>query len=470
MKKSLLITALMLLAIVAVYANNIQVSGVSVSGQNVAAHFSMVNFSVTWDNSWRTSTNESNYDGAWIFIKFRKANSSLWQHATLNYVVPGSAAASGHTQPTGSTLQQMADGKGIMIYRSANGAGTNTFNGASVRWNYGADNVQDNDSVEVRVYAVEMVYVTQGQFYLGTGGIETGGFKIGATTNPYLVTSENAITMGNTTNNLGYTVTGSTGDGTGSLAASWPKGFNAFWMMKYEASEQQYVDFLNALDAAKANTRNTGFTGGANNYTSTAPERALTGVNEIDHLAFLDWAALRPFTELEYEKSCRGFNITPVANEYAWGNTTILQTSAVNNPGTASETPSNGNANYYPPGPYMGRALRNGAYANDTTTTRTQTGGSYYGAMELSGNCVEFAMSAGNVSGRSFTGLHGDGNLSATGTANVTNWDPAGVGLRGGSYSEPAVTLRVSERSNAAYNNGSGRSALYGIRGARTAE
>ena len=40
-----------------------------------------------------------------------------------------------------------------------------------------------------------------------------------------------------------------------------------------------------------------------------------------DLLAYLDWSCLRPMTEFEYEKICRG-PVYPVANEYAWGNQT----------------------------------------------------------------------------------------------------------------------------------------------------
>ena len=44
-----------------------------------------------------------------------------------------------------------------------------------------------------------------------------------------------------------------------------------------------------------------------------------------DLCAYADWAALRPMTELEYEKACRGPN-NPVLGEYAWGNTSISLT------------------------------------------------------------------------------------------------------------------------------------------------
>ena len=123
MKKALF-TLLTLLAYQFSIANNVAVSNIGITGQNTTAHYSMIHFDVTWDNSWRTSTNESNYDGAWVFVKFRKKNAFNWQHCTINYATGGAAAASGHTQPTGSTLQTSADGKGIWIYRDANGSGT----------------------------------------------------------------------------------------------------------------------------------------------------------------------------------------------------------------------------------------------------------------------------------------------------------------------------------------------------------
>jgi hypothetical protein len=60
----------MLLATMTTFANNIQLSGIALNGQNTASDFTLVNFNVSWENSWRTSTNENNYDGAWIFVKF----------------------------------------------------------------------------------------------------------------------------------------------------------------------------------------------------------------------------------------------------------------------------------------------------------------------------------------------------------------------------------------------------------------
>ena len=65
-------------------ANNVTTANVSLGSQNTALHYSMVKFDIAWENSWRTITNESNYDGCWVFVKFRKKNTYAWQHATVN--------------------------------------------------------------------------------------------------------------------------------------------------------------------------------------------------------------------------------------------------------------------------------------------------------------------------------------------------------------------------------------------------
>ncbi len=60
-------------------ANNITVSNTTLTGRNVAAgvnnvaNYSMVQFDLTWDNSWRSATT-SNWDAAWVFAKFRLGN------------------------------------------------------------------------------------------------------------------------------------------------------------------------------------------------------------------------------------------------------------------------------------------------------------------------------------------------------------------------------------------------------------
>lgn len=93
MKKIFSILLVVLASTFFLQANNVVTSAISLTGQNAALNFSMINYDISWENSWRTSTNESNYDGVWLFVKFRKNNTSLWKHATINYVAPGTAAA-----------------------------------------------------------------------------------------------------------------------------------------------------------------------------------------------------------------------------------------------------------------------------------------------------------------------------------------------------------------------------------------
>ncbi|MBP6455713.1 MAG: SUMF1/EgtB/PvdO family nonheme iron enzyme [Chitinophagaceae bacterium] len=452
-------------------ANNVATSAVTLGPQNAASNFTMINYDISWENSWRTSTNESNYDGVWLFVKFRKNNTTNWQHATINYVAPGTAAACGHTQAAGSLIKTSADGKGIWQYRDADGVGAVFFAANSLRWNYGVDGVLDNDSVEVRVFAVEMVNIPQGAFALGSGSTtEANRFRNGASDTYMNITSEAAITVGlGAANIFGY---GNSNMAAGSIPAAYPKGYNAFWIMKYELSQQSYVDFLNTIDFAAAVDRNMGYTGVHPNITATNPEWAADAVGTTDLLSWLDWAAMRPFTEFEYEKACRGANILPVANEYAWGNTNLIHINGIQNAGTASESFTSGHCNYS--SGILNRPMRCGAVAT-ITSNRMQSGASYYGVMELSGNVNERAIAAGYTEGRAFTGLHGNGNLNVTHTYDVANWPViatgSGLTFRGGGYQVNGNIqyLQTSERTSATSVNVS-RSATYGGRGARTAE
>lgn len=467
MKKLLLAAAVLLGIHAGVQANNVQVSNISLNGQNSASHFSLVNYNITWDNGWRTATNESNYDGAWIFVKYRKANTSEWRHATLNLT--------GNTEPSGATIKVSADGKGAWMYRNANGQGTVNWTGAKIQWNYGVDGVNDNDSVEIKVFATEMVFVPTGAFYLGSGGTGTNEFRKGGTgtITPFLVNASGAITVGNTVANLYYDNNASSGgDQVGPIPATYPTGYNGFWLMKYEASQQQVVDFLNHLDATKATANNPGgFTGTHPALVAPQPERAC-GISWKILAAYADWSGMRPYTEMEYEKACRGANIASVSNEYAWGNTTLVGLTGVTNPGTQNEaasSPATANCNYLNS---YGALVRCGIFAT-ATSTRSQAGAGYYGSMEMSGNLWEYVVTAGNADGRSFTGQHGDGVLDGAGAASVTAWPTTtGFSIRGSAIATTFVPnqLQVSDRSGGVSLTAATTVSNYGIRLARTAE
>lgn len=474
MKRSSL-SLLLLLLFSAGRANNVQVSNVGVGSRNTASHYALVTFTVAWENSWRTSTNESNRDGVWVFLKFKKNSSSEWKHATLH--------GTGYTAAAGSVLAPTADGKGAFLYRAADGIGPVSYANNQLRWDYGTDGVLDNETVEVKVFALEMVYIPQGSFYLGSGGTENYRYSAGNTNAPYLVNSNNAITKGSASGELN---SNNTFEMPGVIPAAYPKGYNAFWIMKYETSQQQLADFLNLLTGTQAASHYvagyTPLTGTHPTIMAPQPERALTYGNWIDLAALADWSGLRPMSEMEYEKACRGTGITPVANEYAWGTATATVLTAVNNAGASDEsvaTPADANAccevTY-------ANATRTGLFARPSSN-RVLSGASYFGVPNLSDNVSEICISTANDAAFPFDGsIHGDGNIGPDGQTDIGNWKLAGAvslaspggayGLRGGNFYKMLTWGRVSDRENSSYFWGSesDRLEVVGFRMVRTAE
>jgi len=499
-----LFTALALLLFAgSVAANNINVSNIRVTGQNTTAgennpaNYTLVQFDLSWENSWRTSSAPNNWDAAWVFVKYR-VGSGDWQHAWLNNTGHSSGTGTSATIDAGLLTPGTAfhattnPALGVFIYRSADGTGNFSITGAQLRWNYGANGVADNATVDVKVFAIEMVYVPAGNFYVGSGGTETSAFYMyPTTTNPYQITGEGAITVGTTDGNLYYPSSTYGGDQSGPIPANFPKGYAAFYCQKYEISQQQYVDFLNTLTSAQASTRYPNATtnrhaitvsGGV--YSTTNPYVACNFLSWMDGAAYSDWAGLRPMTELEFEKACRGLE-TPVANEYAWGTATVagnaytLENDNATNEGIASNySTSTGNASYDITDGSIDGPLRVGIFAaNADNQGRITAGASYYGIMELSGNLWERAVTVGNATGRDFTGLHGNGALSTNGHANETAWPgltsgevtgATGSGFRGGNWLNHATVMRVSARHIAAYTF-TNRLIHYGFRAVRVA-
>lgn len=478
------------------FANNIQIQNVSLTSQNTTSDYYMVEFDISWDNSWRTNTYESNWDAAWVFIKYTLKNQGDWQHAYLNYV---NGTNDGHTAPAGSSIRTAnnsygttTNGIGAFIYRSSVGIGSVNFQNVRLRWNYGVNGIADDEIVEISVHAIEMVYVPQGSFYAGDGRGDFGQFEAGNTGNPFQVTSENALTLGGTnTNNLSNNdaVNMLTADDfnystTQTLPAGFPKGYDAFYCMKYEVSQQQYADFLSHLINEEkgdrdgphyVNATNVFPVEDGNGYADAAfPWRAMHYISWSDMAAYLDWTGLRPMSELEYEKACRG-PLDPVPNELAWGNVSwyIEGFYTLENAGTAEEIIVDGigehvgNANTHSIYSGASSPLRCGIFAASAANkTREETGATHWGIMEMSGNCYEFVVSVGNSQSRDFDGLHGDGSLTTSSNASfviLADWgfvSGIGVGYR---------SSEVSTRYSANYNN-SDRELWHGIRGARSAD
>ena len=469
------------------YANNIKVSNISLENLN-DPDWVQVEFDLSWENSWRLSAGPSNWDAAWVFIKYR-VNSGEWAHAQLN--------SSDFVAATGSTIDVSADGVGAFVYRDSDGSGDLNLQGMRLRWDYGT--IDTNDIIDIKVFAVEMVYVPEGSFFIGSTGTEENGmFFSGSSEIPYEVTSENVINISPSAGNLYYDNTDglgeeNIGDQLGPIPASFPKGFNAFYTMKYEVSQAQWVDFFNTLTGTQKVTNDvTGPLGknsdgeitrngiswldGNSNATTTNPDIALNFVAAAFTSNYLDWAGLRHMTELEYEKTCRG-PIAPKPGEFAWGNANIATTAYTYiNLGEPNEQITNpeqgvGNIIYTTTNGTPSGPKRVGiTSASAITKNREETGGSYYGIMELTGNVYERIITVGIPEGRIFDGASGDGILSASGEANQANWplnDGTAIGYRGGSYANNIPFINVSDRTDAA-NVITGGNSRLGFRGVRS--
>ena len=499
--------------------NNIQVSNVVVTGQNTVDDYTFIEFDITWENSWRIVGSSDNWDAAWIFIKYRIGTSGAWNHAWLNdsghLFCDGTSLTTGLLSPDLPFESTTNPALGVFLYMANPGNGNFNCQNVQLRWNYGANGVADNENIYLKVFAIEHVYVPEASFKIGSGGTETGAFyTYPNTTESFSINDESEITVGPSAGNLYYgpSAPGYSGDQQGPIPSAYPKGFRAIYAMKYEISQQGYVDFLNTLTRTQQQSRVRANIAGSsvtnqfvmpssttvnmrsgiwsfssippspspvifscNFNANLIPNEPNDGQNIAcnfllaqDVWAYLDWAGLRPMTELEYEKICRG-PLNPVPNELAWGNNYLRSLQAFVNPGYANETFQDSFANYNG-GTNLG-PCRSGIFAK-SYTDRIFSGGSFYGIMELSLNLWERAVTVGNITGRAFIGNHGDGLIGANADANATSWPTGTLGgggsLRGGGGTD--IAYHVSNRTYGSWPTINGGFVNWdGGRGVRTA-
>jgi formylglycine-generating enzyme required for sulfatase activity len=492
MKKLIVLLYLSMMLWPVLRANNVTLSNISLTDQNIASHYCNIKFDIAWDNSWRTSTAiPLNWDACWLFAKYRVSGGE-WHHCNI------STTSGNHTAPSGSTIAPASDGNGVFIYRSNDGNGTNTWTNAKLRWEYGTDGVFDDALVEVKLFAIEMVYVPQGSYYIGDGdgtsesseALHEGTSNAAAQITSSLVLNirvDNNVSDDSQLINTGIGIDGDGGldvNNDGSIDNNeFPTGYQAFYMMKYELSQEQYAEFLNTLTRTQQMNRvETDISGtsvtnifvminqiGPNQNSircdATIPAQPIPvtfycddNVNGIpeecdgqtnvctwlkwpDVAAYADWAGLRPMAELEYERAARGPN-NAVYGEYAWGNTNLGTNATHTNPrcsyssivttpdvntGRAMYTFTNSN---FPP--------RCGIFAASSVNhTRQEAGAGYYGVMELSGSLLELPVTVGNAAGRSYRAIHGNGELDISGNANTDYWP----GINGNSNTSVANTI-----------------------------
>jgi len=193
-------------------------------------------------------------------------------------------------------------------------------------------------------------------------------------------------------------------------------------------------------------------------------------------LYYAAWAGLRPMTELEYEKACRG-PLKSVPGEYAWGTADVAGSNSetpprdgyvLRNPGKADEQvvwegasgpdATRGNAAW---GGTIMQVKQYGMYAlNDIhgplraglfatpQSGRVAAGASYWGILDLTGSLWEEVVVVGNLAGpwdevrkngRLFEGSPGDGTLALP-----AGWNA--LGHRGGAFDsrhKVSVSLRM---------------------------
>ena len=527
----------LLIPVASLLANDIRISNIRIASVVPGDGYALVSFDLGWSNSWRVSAAPQNMDAAWLFIKYRD-NGGEWKHAWLNDTGHSTGTGTGAMLGVGLLNDKLSfqnttnPGLGCLIYRNADGTGAFSVTGMQLRWNYGANGLSNISGADIRVYAVEMVLAPSGSFFAGDATSTNTLRQIGSTASFQVTAAGGAIKV-NTINSHDDTQIEGSGiwvDGDGGISKSaaaatdmnvdFPTGFSAFYCMKYEISQGQYRDFLNTLSRTQQNLRTaTDISGtsianrfvmtgsatvqnrnglrcdatlpstgpiefycdldadGVKNESSDGEWIACNFLSWADGTAYLDWSGLRPMTELEYEKICRG-PVASVAGEYAWGTSGIAGTAyTLSGGGTGSEgiatnfSTTAGNASYATTDGTIDGPLRVGIFpGNASGITRARSGAGYYGAMELSGNVYERTVTIGNATGRAFTGLHGDGQLDVNGAADVSAWpgaDAQGGGFRGGVWSDNNTVLRTSDRYYGAHVDNT-RGMYGGFRGCRT--
>ncbi len=431
-----------------VSANNLQISDLQIDGAGE------ISFRVSWENAWNLSNLQpNNNDGAWIFIKMKEMDGA-WE------TLPSADFTLFTIEGNQLTAKFSAQNEvGFLLIPTNDG----NFSYISDKISFKLNNLPSEFAL--KVMGVEMVYVPESPFYLGDA-VSVNSFMHENDSFPIQIETEDALVL---------SVLGKS-EIKYALTSTYPKAYQSFYAMKYEISQEQYADFLNCLSfeqqyfrtilspASDINTRAMSYSyeerngivvsvsgenpnrpavyecnGNADllfSGTDDAQNRAANYLNWADLAAYLDWSGLRPLSELEYEKLCRG-TLLPLPGELAWGTVFAEEVEFLLFDGSPDESATNlasdsaalahfGYSNIKGP-------VRAG-FAALPERSRVKSGASYYGAFELSGNVWEILVSA---SYGSFKATNGNGTISASGFADVDDWpleNASGTIYRGGAW------------------------------------
>lgn len=461
------------------FASDLSITGIEWLHDQRSSEYS-VKFTISWNNAWN---NSRNYDAAWIVIKYQSPNYRVSGYRHANVLANKHGMLINHVAGSPPPVFEVPQERtGLYIYPSS------TYRGP-VSWTVqialdtailSDRNFFPNDRL-LSIHGIEMVHIPEGAFTLGDP--DTAAYRNyslfssdgnGRPGGLYKIASEkDEIRVNTSRGNLYYHAETPLyqGDQKGVIPASFPKGYQAFYIMKYELQQGQYADFLNCISAGASHHR-VNFGGKLyyehrgsikmenDRYVAGSPQRPCNFITWDDACAFADWAGLRPLTELEFEKACRGTR-TPIPHEYPWSTSTkknLMRIVDISNELIF---------------------LNNLQESSMNDNNRDQFGASYYWVMDLAGSLWERCITIGDSTGRNFKGTHGDGMLAAFGFASNADWpkgstETAGFGFRGGGYYEHTMQYGgFNPHSPIGYRNfgawpGGSRSLAYSSRFVRT--
>jgi len=311
---------IMLLAAGLARGDGLKIGKVSLAPRD--AKTATATFDIAWTNTYRFGRY---HDAVWVFFKVKPAGAKEWRHAPLaaDKMVNPAGFAVGEGTPLEFVAPTDHGGCVGMFVRLARDG----RDGVSARKVTAildlslptTDNRQP--ATELRAFGVEMTYVGEGPFYLGTDRDRINRFfAFTCTDDPaerpaYRVTSPGAIPTGRQKGKLW--AAGLMPEDNSEIPAAFPTGYSAFYCMKRPYFTQElYADFLNTLTPEQAGKRwysdgqgrsiTRGGTAPDQTFTPTQPEAPTLWVSWEDNACLAAWAGLRPMSELEFEKAVRG--------------------------------------------------------------------------------------------------------------------------------------------------------------------